>query len=123
VLYSFIIGILPKMSCAILFHSLTSHRDYRSLLFLQGTGKTMSAMKLLPWVFGGRGTAIGKINRTWIACIRLFRTKRAWLKMRNPWMAVCSEPLVFHQWDGKNTAELGKFTHCIVDAGVCWSSR
>jgi hypothetical protein len=22
----------------------------------------------------------------------------------------------FHQWDGKNTAELGKFTHCIVDA-------
>jgi hypothetical protein len=22
----------------------------------------------------------------------------------------------FHQWDGKNTAELSKFTHCIVDA-------
>jgi hypothetical protein len=21
----------------------------------------------------------------------------------------------FHQWDGKNTAELSKFTHCIVD--------
>jgi hypothetical protein len=31
-------------------------------------------------------------------------------------MAVLGAARRFHQWDGKNTAELGKFTHCIVDA-------
>jgi hypothetical protein len=80
----------------------------------------MSAMKLLPLeCLADAGRQLGKINR---ALDRLYPVVSYETDVKeSPDAESLDGSLLeaarrFHQWDGKNTAELGKFTHCIVDA-------
>ena len=80
----------------------------------------MSAMKLLPLeCLADAGRQLGKMNK---ALDRLYPVISYETGMIQPLDADSLDGSLleaarrFHQWDGKNTAELGKFTHCIVDA-------
>jgi hypothetical protein len=77
-------------------------------------------MKLLPLeCLADAGRQLGKINR---ALDRLYPVVSYETGVTQPPNADSLDGSLleaarrFHQWDGKNTAELGKFTHCIVDA-------
>jgi hypothetical protein len=104
-------------------HSLTSHLDYRTYLFT-GYQETMSAMKLLPLgVWRTRDGNWERLTGFGSLVSGCFETDVKAPDGILGWQSTRGRSS-FHQWDGKNTAELGKFTHCIVDAnGVCWSSR
>jgi hypothetical protein len=75
-------------------------------------------MKLLPLgVWRTRDGNWERLTRLWIACIRLFRTETG---VKSPPNADSLDGSLLEAASvssmGQNTAELGKFTHCIVDA-------
>lgn len=79
----------------------------------------MSDMKLLPLeCLADAGRQLGKINK---ALDRLYPTiSYEKVVQQNTNADSIDSSLLnaarrFHQWDGKNTAELAKFTHCIAD--------